>query len=250
MIKDGLKETGEINSFLMIGQSNMCGRGDIGDVEEIVNNDCFMLRMGRWQPMSEPINVDRAIKGIEFPSGVCLTASFADELNKKTGDKIGLIPCADGGTKLSQWMPGELNYDHAVYMSRLAMRTSSLKAILWHQGESDCEQDEDVNTYKEKFIKMITALRKELGNPSLPVIIGELCENMGQRWNVEDRPKKLNKIFYEIEKELPFCKVVSAKGLKLKDDRLHFNSESLRIFGKRYFEKYMELENDKYSQVF
>lgn len=240
MIKDGLKETGEINSFLMIGQSNMCGRGDIGDVEEIVNENCFMLRMGRWQPMSEPINADRAIKGIEFASGVCLATSFADELNKKTGKKIGLIPCADGGTKLSQWMPGELNYDHAVYMSNLAMRTSEIKAILWHQGESDCDCDENVDTYKKRFIKMITALRKELKNESLPVIIGELCENMGERWNMKDRPLKLNKVFYEIEKELPFCKVVSAKELELKRDGIHFNSESLRAFGKRYFEKYME----------
>lgn len=51
-----------------------------------------------------------------------------------------MIPCADGGTKIKQWQPGELLYDHAVAMAKLAMRTSKLCGIIWHQGESDCRQ--------------------------------------------------------------------------------------------------------------
>ena len=136
MIKDGLNvQEGEIRSYLLIGQSNMAGRGTIGDVPPIKNKNCLMLRMGRWQKMSEPINPDRSIFEGSPRSGVCLAASFADELANATGDRIGLIPCADGGTKLSQWMPGEVLYDHAVMMTKLAMRTSRLCGILWHQGE-------------------------------------------------------------------------------------------------------------------
>ena len=83
MLKDGLStEQKNIKSFLLIGQSNMSGRGNIGDVKEISNDNCFMLRMGRWQKMSEPVNVDRAVKGIEFPSGVCLATSFADSFGE------------------------------------------------------------------------------------------------------------------------------------------------------------------------
>ena len=62
MIRDGLNiQEGEIRSYLLIGQSNMAGRGDIGSVPPIQNKNCLMLRMGRWQKMSEPINPDRAI---------------------------------------------------------------------------------------------------------------------------------------------------------------------------------------------
>ena len=43
-----------MKAFLMIGQSNMAGRGDFGEVEEIKNPLCRMLRNGRWIPMSEP----------------------------------------------------------------------------------------------------------------------------------------------------------------------------------------------------
>jgi len=242
MIKDGmtLKES-KIQSFLMIGQSNMAGRGNIGDVEPIDNNRCFMLRMGRWQKMAEPVNPDRSISGVKFASGVSLATSFADELCKKTNSEIGLIPCADGGTKISQWQKGELLFDHAVYMSSLAMRTSEIRGILWHQGESDCCADENVEEYKEKFINMITELRIALKNEKLPVLIGELSEDLtDELWRTNNRPSRLNKVFYEIEKELPLCKVVSAKGLKLKEDGIHFDAKSLRIFGKRYCEKYLE----------
>ena len=48
-----------MKSFLMLGQSNMAGRGNFGEVEEINNPLCKMLRNGRWQYMSEPVNPDR-----------------------------------------------------------------------------------------------------------------------------------------------------------------------------------------------
>ena len=95
-IKDGVKQESEISAFLMIGQSNMAGRGEFSEVEPISNKLCYMLRMGRWQKMSEPINPDRPIFEGKFHSGVSLGASFADDLARKGGERIGLIPCADG----------------------------------------------------------------------------------------------------------------------------------------------------------
>ena len=127
-----------MGSVLMLGQSNMAGRGDMGQVKPIRNPLCYMLRMGRWQPMCEPVNPDRGIFEGRFRSGISLAASFADEYSRYFQAPVGLIPCADGGTSLDEWMPGQLLYDHAVMQTKLALRTSQLKAILWHQGESDC----------------------------------------------------------------------------------------------------------------
>ena len=66
------------------------------------------MRNGRWQPMFRPINPDRAF------SGVNLAESFAECYAKKYDVDVRLICCADGGTALSQWMPGTLLYDNAV----------------------------------------------------------------------------------------------------------------------------------------
>lgn len=68
-INDGLHEAAaDIHSFLLVGQSNMAGRGDLTKENAITAPDCFMLRMGRWQEMSEPINVDRAWWKGQFPA--------------------------------------------------------------------------------------------------------------------------------------------------------------------------------------
>lgn len=243
LIKDGLQTTSEeIYSFLLIGQSNMAGRGEFSDVEPIKNKNCRMLRMGRWQTMSEPINPDRAIFTGRFHSGTSLAASFANQIATENECQVGLIPCADGGTRLNQWMPGEILFDHAVLMTRLAMRTSRLAGILWHQGESDCNDPALVDTYKERFLTMITALRRELGAEEIPVIIGELSEKIDpEHVGRGVQIPRMNGIFHEIASELPFCAVASSKDLTLKPDGLHFNAVSLREFGLRYAAEYQKL---------
>lgn len=243
MIKDGLKIEDEvIRSYLMIGQSNMAGRGEFGDVEPINNKMCYMLRMGRWQRMREPINPDRPIFEGIYHSGTSLGASFADETARRMNVKVGMIPCADGGTSIEQWMPGEVLYDHAVMMTRLAMRSSVFSGILWHQGESACGSDENVRAYKEKFMTMMTSLRRDLGAENIPVIIGELSERISEKFtDMGERPRLMNGIFHEIAEELPLCGVVSSDGLTLKPDGIHFDAASLREFGRRYFEAYTKL---------
>lgn len=241
-INDGIDvKNVDLSSFLMIGQSNMAGRGEFGEVEEIENKDCFMLRMGRWQPMSEPINPDRAIFKGKFHSGISLGASFADKMQKQTNEKIGLIPCADGGTKLDEWMPGEALFDHAVMTSRLAMRRSNLTAILWHQGESDCKNPSDVDEYYEKFRKMILAMRRALGNLQLPVVIGEISERILPSWEISELAPRLNSVLHRIAEQDPFIAIVSTQDLTLKPDGLHFDSRSLRTLGERYADAALEL---------
>ena len=226
-----------MKSFLLIGQSNMAGRGDFGEVSEIINEHCFMLRMGRWQPMSEPINPDRTFWGPTH-CGVGLSASFADLYAKEFNEDVGLIPCAVGGTVIAEWMPGEILYDHAVMMARLAARTSDLAGILWHQGETD-SLDLDADEYKRDLISMFTSLRRDLGE--LPIVVGEISE----RIDISKKPRALHEMniaIHEAARELPRCGVASSEGLTLKSDGMHFTSASYRILGGRYFEEYRKIK--------
>ena len=146
------------HSFLIIGQSNMAGRGNIAEAEPLDTNGgkLKVLRNGRWHEMYRPVNPDRMF------SGTCLAESFAKAYSDQHPDvQVGIIPAADGGTTLDQWQEGGLLFDNAVMMARLAMRTSHLAGILWHQGESDC-RDELYPLYIEKLTKIISALRREL----------------------------------------------------------------------------------------
>ena len=237
-----------MKSFLLIGQSIMAGRGEFGEVPEIINSKCFMLRNGKWVPMSEPINPDRSIFNY-FHSGRGLSASFADEYAKYFNEDVGLIPCADGGTKLSQWMPGEILYDNAVNNAKLAQRTSEIVGILWHQGENDSHFEEDANTYQQRFTEMITRLRKDLGNEKLPVIVGELGRFAASYQNGKLKYMDIvNEALRTMPSVIENCGFASSEGLTDRGDSIHFNSVSYRIFGKRYFNEYLNVvgaENEK-----
>ena len=242
-IQDGMNQCDfEIDSFLMMGQSNMAGRGNIGEVPKIENPLCFMLRMGRWQGMSEPINPDRCIFSTSpYRSGISLAASFADEYANCYQKKIGLIPCADGGTRLEQWMPREVLYDHAVMMTSLARRTSSLAGILWHQGESDCEP-ECFPTYAARCTHVLESLRRDLGAPEVPLILGGLGEYLAN--NLHDAFKNyvhINAQLQQMAKTLPCCGYAGAEGLASNPDNLHFSAKALREFGLRYYREFQRL---------
>lgn len=245
IIKDGEFIGGsDLNSFLMIGQSNMAGRGEISEVEPIDNFRCYMLRNGRFIRMREPINPDRPIFEGQFRSGVGLAASFADEFANTYHKRVGLIPCADGGTSIKSWQKGSILYDNAVLISRLAMRSSKFSGFLWHQGESDAITEDTVAEYKAQLVKFIKDIRADLNAEELPFIMGELSHSVSPDWARAELIEEINSIIYEVAEELPSCAVVSSDGLSMKSDGIHFSAPALRVFGRRYFNAYKKITGD------
>ena len=225
-----------IHSFLLIGQSNMAGRGFINEVEPISNKRLKVLRNGRWFSMYAPVNCDRPF------SGVNLAESFADMYSKEHDVEVGLIPCADGGTCLDQWRVGGLLYDHALYQARLASRTSTIAGVLWHQGESDCTP-ERYPRYAEKFQVIMDALRKDLGLYDVPFLLGGLGDYLPLYADHLTNYVHINAALEKMAKDNPMTRFVSAKGLKPNPDNLHFCAESLREFGLRYYRVFQALED-------
>ena len=233
--------------YLMIGQSNMAGRGEFGEVPEIRDSRLKMMRNGRFQPMTEPIVFDRVmVRGGKLldsgvHSGVNLAASFALRCAEHFDEEIGLIPCADGGTSLKDWEVGGLLYDHAVMMTKLAMRSGELAGILWHQGEAESGSMERASTYAERFGIIIEQLQKDLG-VQVPLVLGELGEYLSvyKEGALQYYPV-VNEQLHAYAAAHPLCAVASSAGLPAKADGLHFCSASLRTFGERYFEAYRSL---------
>ena len=225
-----------IHSFLMIGQSNMAGRGNAAEVDPIANESCYVLRNGIFRPMHYPVNFDR------FFSGLNLCESFADTYQRENGVEVGLIPAADGGSSMDQWHEGEILFDHACYLAELASRTSEIKGILWHQGEADCSPAL-YSTYEERLTAMIEAMRKRLGMKDVPFLVGGLgdflkdCPLSAQLANYVH----VNDAMKAVASKVKNVGFVSAEGLGSNDDFLHFNSKALREFGVRYYEGYKAL---------
>lgn len=233
----------EIDAFVMMGQSNMAGRGSLADVPPYPEDGTlWMLRCGLWQPLSEPVNPDRRVVSVQggHTSGVSLAPAFASAYARATGRRVGLVPCAYGGSKLADWQEGQPLFDHAVAQTRLALRSARLMGILWHQGESDCECPEDVDAYERRFESMLAAFRGALGYAYLPMVMGELGAFSAARFPYVAR---LNPILREIAQRHGFG-FASGEGLTGMADGMHFDARSLREFGGRYYQAYAAMSEE------
>lgn len=223
-----------IHSFLMIGQSNMAGRGFLNDVPPIYNERIKMLRNGLFQFMEEPINYDRSI------AGVGLAASFAAAWCKKNKqDEIGLIPCAEGGSSLDDWSVDDALFANAIAQTKLAQRISTLDGIIWHQGEAESHSGK-YRDYYDKFFVIIERLRQVLDVPEIPLIIGGLGDYLGHgiMGGYFNEYSQVNEELKRFAHSHNNCYYVTAEGLTCNPDGIHLNAASQRIFGLRYYEAY------------
>jgi hypothetical protein len=218
----------QMKLFLLLGQSNMAGRGKVEPQDLVENPHIFMLTKElKWVLAKDPLHFDKN------GAGVGPSSQFAREIQKvNPNDNIGLIPCAVGGTSLDQWKVGGALYITAVTRAKEAMKQGKLAGILWHQGESDSGDPDKVASYAERFSVMIGQLRKDLQAEAVPVVIGQLIHGHGKN-------DAINESLAVAAKNVPLCGLVSSEGLGKK--ALHFESADARQFGQRYAVEYLKL---------
>ncbi len=90
---------------------------------------------------------------------------------------------------------------------------------------------------------MLEALRRRLGVPHVPVVLGGLgdflllCELSQDLKNYAH----VNQALRRVAATTAHCGFVDAKGLGSNPDHLHFSAPALRELGLRYFEEYKRL---------
>ncbi len=225
--------------FLLAGQSNMAGRGKIEPQDKVPHPRVLVLsNEGTWQPAVAPLHYDKSA------AGVGLGSAFAVTLAEKYPDiTIGLVPAACGGSSIAAWVPGGYHsqtrshpYDDAVSRTQTALQSGELKGILWHQGESDTGS-ERAGKHTRELTDLIARFRKEFDNPTLPFVIGQLGQFAERPWN-EGR-RLVDQAHRTVAHDLPHCAFVPSDGLRPNSDCVHFNTESLREFGRRYAAAYL-----------
>ncbi|WP_436862853.1 sialate O-acetylesterase [Staphylococcus caeli] len=228
-----------MKSILLIGQSNMAGRGYTNEVHTILDERIMMLRNGRWQMMEEPIHSDRAVAGIG-PA-----ASFAKLwLDAHPNEMIGLIPCADGGTSIDDWAPDSVLTRHAISEATFAQETSEIIGILWHQGESD-SLNQRYQAYAEKLLTLINHFRATLNIPETPFVMGLLPDFLGKTAFGQSAMeyKEMNDEIKRVAREQDHCYYVTAQGLTANPDAIHIDAVSQRLFGVRYYAAFSNKAN-------
>lgn len=224
-----------IGAFLLIGQSNMAGRGELGQLPPVVNADVLMFREGQWMQAVEPVHQDKDI------AAESMATAFGDAVQRAAGGQVGLIPCAMGGSALSEWTPGSVLFEQAVDTTCAALAQGAcLKGILWHQGEADAGKRADARTYAARLAFMMETLKGALSAPEVPVVLGELGRFRDAK-SSGPHSALVNRQIRALARSHESYAYVSSLGFDHKGDGLHFDTASLREMGRRYAEAWLAL---------
>lgn len=237
--KSALPKT--LHLYLLAGQSNMAGRGNVEAQDRTPHPRVWMLnQQGEWVPATEPLHFDKpAVVGVG--PGLSFGKNMVET---DTSVAIGLIPVAVGGSAISSWQPGGFHeqtksypYDDALRRLKTALPAGTLRGILWHQGESDSKPELSA-VYERKLEELIQRFRREAGS-EVPVVVGTLGDFFVKK---NSAAMSINQILKTLPARVPATACVEATGLTDGGDQTHFDAASARELGQRYAEAMRNLQ--------
>ncbi|XP_024971425.1 probable carbohydrate esterase At4g34215 [Cynara cardunculus var. scolymus] len=205
----------------------MAGRGGVVDdkwdgyVPPQSSPNPAILRLSadlNWQTATEPLHRD-----IDYlrACGVGPGMAFANSLLRHDSSirVVGLVPCAVGGTNISEWARGGPLYSQLIRRAEAALEGGgTIKGLLWYQGESDTVFREDAELYKRRLERFFGHVRSDLLLPALPIIQVALASGAGP---YIERVREA-----QLGTWLVNLRTVDAKGLGLEPDGLHLTTPS------------------------
>lgn len=248
--------------WVLAGQSNMQGAGIVSEKQELDHRIVMLNMDNRWMTAEEPvhrlfesaapIHKELVVQGWNITSdqfekikeqsksqpqgGVGPGLFFAKHILENTNRSVALIPCAHGGTSMAQWDPALKDQgDNSLYgamINRINLVGGKVKGVLWYQGESETNVEGN-KVYREKLGNLIDAIRRDTGQPDLPLIMVQIGRHTlttdliaGKCWEtVRDIQRQAN----ELRKNVW---VVAGIDLPLVDI-IHLSTEANERLGKR-----------------
>ncbi|MGE9269759.1 MAG: sialate O-acetylesterase [Verrucomicrobiales bacterium] len=249
---------GQFDLFLLAGQSNMAGFGCVREADRWCRSDfeprsgIFVLGgqgtlksarpRGRvcWRPAAHPLHLN------QNSAGFGLGLPFAEELRLAYPQQsVGLVPCAWGGVPIACLQSGSPLFENMVARACVAARRGRLRAVLWHQGESDAESNASAAEHAERLKRLMADFRGAINCPQLPFLIGDLAE-FAERRKQEKNPDaaarwaQVRAGLRKVAENDPFSAFVESRGLTGVDG-VHFGRDSLIEFGRRYARVFHDL---------
>lgn len=238
--------------WIMAGQSNMEGIGNLADAPEPHPLARCLHMDGTWRLAKDPLHLlaispDRCHGGAPIPYAAALKQRIV--AGKGTGVGVwfaremlardpkvpqGLIACAHGGTSMAQWDPAlKGKGGDSLYGSMLrlwGLTGQPVAGMLWYQGCSDCSA-EAAPLYTKRMQTLVAAVRSDLGLPKLPWLMVQIAQvvNGGDngRWWEEIREQQRL-----LPMSIKHLAVVAAIDLNL-DDGIHIGGKAFAELGRR-----------------
>ena len=229
---------------ILAGQSNMAGRGQVEPEDTIADKRILTIdNKGNIIVAKEPLNLfEPTMKGLDC--GVSFARTLLPQCPKDVS--ILVIHAAVGGSAINQWINDSLhrtvrlysNFDEKVAIGK---RYGTIKAILWHQGESDANE-KGIPIYMSNLEKLFSMFRASVGNNKLPIIMGQL----GSFSKVPTQFNKVNEIMEQYILIDKYTGLIKTADLMHRGDSLHFNTLGQRAMGQRYVSEFLKKHTYKF----
>ncbi|WP_349294657.1 sialate O-acetylesterase (plasmid) [Thioclava sp. 'Guangxiensis'] len=227
-----------VQAFLLVGQSNMVGRAYDDGGARFPANTAQWTQAGALEDVAGGFELDFADTVLETSDRFGPALQFAiDYAQANPADRIVLIPCAVGNTGFvdNRWKVGDDLYAAAVARSNAffaANPGANLRAVLWHQGESDAATQAAATAYEANFDAMLAGFEAEISamGGTTPVIVGGFSDDNLQQAYIGT----VEAVHEDLPNRRAYTACVSADDLTLRDT-VHFDAASQRVLGARYF---------------
>lgn len=158
LLTAGVDRVGVGDVFLTAGQSNAGGWGSPRQTTSDDRVSAYIVASKGWQPGkdSQPENTGGVGSGgSPWPIlGSLLIAS--------NHVPVGFVGLAVGGSALASWLPGTTSFQNLSNALR-TFGTNGLRAVLWHQGETDAASMTPAATYAQRLSNVISQSRSVAG---------------------------------------------------------------------------------------
>lgn len=131
--------------YCIIGQSNATGYGrdHVTDAPDMLVH--LLRARGEWDIATHPFNdsTDTIFPDNREGSnpGSCPYLSFGKTLKNALHIPIGLIPAAEGGSPICDWLPSQNGYLYRNMQQYLNTIGNDFAGFLWYQGCTDAHDD-------------------------------------------------------------------------------------------------------------
>lgn len=235
-------EAAPIDVYVLAGQSNAAGGANIRELPDheaalaMPQESIFQYQMNDtessdWEPLAprQGGNIINAYFGAEL--------SFAQAMQRRTGEPIAIIKVAYNGTSLAtQWLPSlDLLYD--LMIEKVTASLGQLEALdyqpnlagfIWIQHEGDAGVLSRAEAYDDNLLALASAVRLDLDAPNLPVLFNEAHTLLAREYVSVLRQSQHNATAEEN------MLMVNADDLILKSDSVHFTTAMHVELGRRF----------------
>lgn len=161
---------------------------------------------------------------------------------------VAVIKVGFFGTALAtDWRPGAAEGDRlyarlldevAAARAALAGRPHQIAGFFWLQGETDANREDHAQAYAENLRAFVLAVRRDLGVPDLPFVLGRIGPRPASGYPCQDVVRAAQAA---APRQVPVVAVVDTDDLARDNDGVHLLAEGVLTLGTRWADAWRRL---------